>query len=141
MSVLQIADFQPPLPPAVVGGGVLTVWALDPNGTLAKGSGVSAEAGTAGRIKRRQQIKAPTAAFDSSVEHRLHSDDTSPTPTFFSFEELAQRWRCSRGTVYNRLRAFGAAVLDFAPRGRKGKKVVPAKTVLQMESRQTKKLA
>ena len=36
---------------------------------------------------------------------------------YFSISELAQRWRCSRGTVYNRLRAVGAEVLDFAPRG------------------------
>jgi biotin operon repressor len=43
---------------------------------------------------------------------------------YFSIAELAQRWRCSRGTVYNRLRALGAEVLDFASRGKKGKKVV-----------------
>ncbi len=52
---------------------------------------------------------------------------------FFSILELAQRWRCSRGTVYNRLRAVGAKVLDFAPRGKRGKKVVPIRTILEVE--------
>lgn len=59
---------------------------------------------------------------------------------FFSIGELATRWRCSRGTVYNRLRAFGAKVLDFAPPGKRGKKAVPTSTVLQVENRQTKRL-
>lgn len=52
---------------------------------------------------------------------------------FFSMSELARRWRCSRGTVYNRLRAVGAKVLDFAPRGKRGKKVVPIRTILEVE--------
>jgi hypothetical protein len=60
--------------------------------------------------------------------------------TFFSIRELAERWRCSRGTVYNRLRASGAKVLDFATRGRRGRKVVPAGAVLEMESRNLKRL-
>jgi hypothetical protein len=59
---------------------------------------------------------------------------------YFSILDLAERWRCSRGTVYNRLRAHGAKVLDFAPNGKRGKKVVPASTVLQLEARQTKRL-
>jgi hypothetical protein len=58
---------------------------------------------------------------------------------YFSFTDLAQRWRCSRGTVYNRLRATGAEVLDFAPRGKKGKKVVRAEVVFQIEKRRTKR--
>jgi hypothetical protein len=60
---------------------------------------------------------------------------------FFSIGELASRWRCSRGTVYNRLRAAGATVLDFSAPGKKSKKTVSAKVVLQIESRKTKKLA
>jgi hypothetical protein len=59
---------------------------------------------------------------------------------YFSIADLAKRWRCSRGTVYNRLRAHGAKVLDFAPNGKRGKKVVAASTVLQLEARQTKRL-
>ncbi|HTT24174.1 MAG TPA: hypothetical protein VMG82_34945 [Candidatus Sulfotelmatobacter sp.] len=35
---------------------------------------------------------------------------------YYSIRELAERWRVSRGTVYNRLRAAGAKVLDFAAR-------------------------
>jgi hypothetical protein len=59
---------------------------------------------------------------------------------FFSVGELATRWRCSRGTVYNRLRSVGAKVLDFAPSGKRGKKAVPSSTVLQIESRQMRRL-
>jgi hypothetical protein len=59
---------------------------------------------------------------------------------YFSIPDLAKRWRCSRGTVYNRLRAHGAKVLDFAPNGKRGKKVVAASTVLQLEARQSKRL-
>ena len=33
---------------------------------------------------------------------------------YYSIRELAERWRVSRGTVYNRLRSAGAKVLDFA---------------------------
>lgn len=50
---------------------------------------------------------------------------------FFSIPELADRWRCSRASVYNRLR--GELVLDFAPKGRRGHKVVPADVVLKIE--------
>ena len=44
---------------------------------------------------------------------------------FFSIVELARRWRCSRGTVYNRLRFARVKVLDFSSAGRKSKKLVP----------------
>jgi hypothetical protein len=59
---------------------------------------------------------------------------------YFSISDLAKRWRCSRGTVYNRLRAHGAKVLDFARDGKRGKKVVAASTVVQLEAHQTKRL-
>ena len=59
---------------------------------------------------------------------------------YFSFAELAERWRCSRGTVYNRLRATGAEVLDFAPRGKRGKKAIRVATVLRIEERRMKRL-
>jgi len=73
----------------------------------------------------------PPAIVDAgNAEHR----------TFFSIRELAERWRCSRGTVYNRLRAAGTKVLDFSSRGRRGRKVVPASAVLEMESRNLKRL-
>lgn len=59
---------------------------------------------------------------------------------FFSILELAKRWRCSRGTVYNRLRAGGAKVLDFAAAGKRGRKVVATGIVLEIEARNTKRL-
>ena len=59
---------------------------------------------------------------------------------FYSIPELAERWRCSRGTVYNRLRAAGARVLDFAAAGKRGRKVVARKVVLELETRNTKRL-
>jgi hypothetical protein len=63
------------------------------------------------------------------------------TQEFFSIQELADRWRCSRGTVRNRLRASGARVLDFATApGRRSKKAVPSGVVFQIENRKTKVL-
>jgi len=59
---------------------------------------------------------------------------------YFSFAELAKRWRCSRGTVYNRLRRIGAQVLDFAPLGKKGKKVIALETILRIEESKTRRL-
>jgi len=59
---------------------------------------------------------------------------------YFSIGELATRWRCSRGTVYNRLRCSAAKVLDFASPGKKGKKAVPAAIVYQIESRLLRRL-
>ncbi len=86
---------------------------------LAKG-----QEGTANeRQDRRPNLDAPTVPTD-----------------YFSIEELADRWRCSRGTVYNRLRAVGSQVLDFAPRGKRSRKAVALKTVLEIEKRQTKRL-
>ena len=59
---------------------------------------------------------------------------------FFSIGDLATRWRCSRGSVYNRLRRVGASVLDFAPRGKRSRKAVSLKAVLDIEVRQSKRL-
>jgi hypothetical protein len=50
---------------------------------------------------------------------------------YFSIADLAARWRCSRGTVYNVIR--GERVLDFASPGHKGKKLVPAEVVNRIE--------
>jgi hypothetical protein len=60
---------------------------------------------------------------------------------FFSIGELAERWRCSRGTVYNRLRTAGVKLLDWADRGKKGKKVIRAADVYQIENSRMKRLA
>src|ERR1700736_6357897 len=40
---------------------------------------------------------------------------------FYSISDLAERWRCSRGSVYNRLR--GERVVDFAAPGPTGPQV------------------
>jgi hypothetical protein len=50
---------------------------------------------------------------------------------FYSIPELAERWRCSRASVYNQLR--GEKVVDFAASGRKGHKLVPFEVVLKIE--------
>ena len=57
-------------------------------------------------------------------------------PEYFSIGDLAVRWRCSRGTVYNMIR--GERVLDFAAPGRRGKKLVPAAVVVRIEERRMK---
>lgn len=55
---------------------------------------------------------------------------------FFSIPELAARWCCSRGTVYNLIR--GEKVLDFASPGHRGKKLVPAAVVCKIEDSNTR---
>ncbi len=57
---------------------------------------------------------------------------------FFSIQDLAERWRCSRASVYNQIR--GEKVLDFAPNGRKGHKLVPLDVVLKIERSRMKVL-
>jgi len=64
----------------------------------------------------------------------------SDRPEYYSISELAERWRVSRGTVYNRLRSAGAKVLDFAAAGRRSKKAVHASVVFQIEAQRTKRL-
>ncbi len=64
----------------------------------------------------------------------------TPAKQYFTIQQIADRWCCARSTVYARLRAVGAEVLDFAPRGKKGKKVVSMATVLRIEARRTRHL-
>lgn len=63
-----------------------------------------------------------------------------PAQDFLSIRELAERWRCSRGSVYNRLRAAGAKVVDFAQAGKRGSKLVPSSVVREIENRNFKRL-
>lgn len=56
---------------------------------------------------------------------------TIPLQPFYGIPELAERWRCSRASVYNRIR--GEKVVDFAANGRKGHKLVPLDVVLKIE--------
>lgn len=60
---------------------------------------------------------------------------------FLTIPQLAERWSCSRGTVYNVLRSTGTKVVDFAPKGRKGHKLVPVATVEEIERRRLKRLS
>jgi hypothetical protein len=60
-------------------------------------------------------------------------ETASKAARYFSILELADRWRCSRGTVYNIIR--GEQVLDFAVPGHKGKKLVPVEVVRRIEQR------
>jgi hypothetical protein len=57
---------------------------------------------------------------------------------FFSITDLAERWRCSRASVYNRIR--GERVVDFAASGHKGHKLVPLEIVLKIEQAHLKVL-
>lgn len=52
---------------------------------------------------------------------------------YYSISDLAERWRCSPGTVYNWI--YGEMVLDFAAPGRKGKKLVPREVVHSIEAK------
>ena len=76
-------------------------------------------------------------------DNSLKMTDAHSEPThreFFSIGELAKRWRCSRGTVYNRIRLAGVKVLDFGVAGRKSKKLVAAAVVFYLEAKYTKGL-
>jgi hypothetical protein len=70
--------------------------------------------------------------MEVQIEERDKSDaETAPMLPYYSIVDLARRWRCSRGTVYNIIR--GERVLDFAAPGHKGKKLVAAKVVRRIE--------
>jgi len=67
----------------------------------------------------------------------------APAPAhkhFLTIPEIAERWRIARPTVYDRLRAAGAKVLDFNPRGGRGRKIIPFGVVLEIENRRLKRL-
>jgi hypothetical protein len=59
---------------------------------------------------------------------------------FLTLSELAERWRIARPTVYDRLRTTGAKVLDFNPRGGRGRKLILLGVVLEIENRQLRRL-
>jgi hypothetical protein len=65
--------------------------------------------------------------------------EESKTPAqFFTVQELAERWRIARPTVYARLQRLGIKVLDLSPGTARGRKVVPRSAILEVESRQLK---
>lgn len=65
-----------------------------------------------------------------------------PPSEFYSIGDLASRWRCSRGTVYNRLRSSGAKSLDFTTKNQsRSKKAIARSVVLQIEEKHTKRIS
>jgi len=68
-------------------------------------------------------------------ERRTNRDQKPRAETgraaFYSNSDLADRWRCSRGSVYNRPR--GERVMDLAAPGRRGHKLIPLETVQKIE--------
>jgi MarR-like DNA-binding transcriptional regulator SgrR of sgrS sRNA len=59
---------------------------------------------------------------------------------FLTIPELANRWSVSCRTVRRRLMATRTKVLDFNPRGGRGRKLIPFGAVLEVESRQLRAL-
>jgi hypothetical protein len=103
----------------------------------------SAELRAADRRPAALTVSEVASLFGLSEEAVLKLASRRHAPVrqeFLSIAELADRWRCSRGTVYNPLRAAGGQVLDFAARGKKGKKAVPASTVVEIENRYTRRV-
>jgi hypothetical protein len=92
------------------------------------------------RVLTVAEVASAFCCSEGVVIDLIGRNSSVPARDFFSIAELATRWRCSRGTVYNRLRAVGATVLDFASSGKRGKKVIPVRVVLEIEDRQMKRL-
>lgn len=65
-----------------------------------------------------------------------------PPAEFFSIDDIAARWRCSRGTVYNRLRSAGTLALDFTSKKQsRSKRSIPRVSVLQIEEKFSKRIS
>jgi len=82
------------------------------------------------RATKKPETKKPITDNDAPI----HRD-------FFTIQQLAERWSCSRGTVYNILRSTGTKVVDFAAKGRKGHKLVPVRAVEEIEHRKLRRLS
>ncbi len=92
---------------------------------------------TIGVLKSLRGKKEGVTNGGSELQRALLRSDR---PDYYSISELAERWRVSRGTVYNRLRSAGAKVLDFAAAGRRSKKAIHVSVVFQIETQRTKRL-
>ena len=46
----------------------------------------------------------------------------------------------ARGTVYNRLRSLGVKVVSFAAPGKRGKKLIPTASILEIETLRTRRI-
>ena len=71
----------------------------------------------------------------------IYKQSSPVGPDFYTIQQLAERWSCSRGTVYKVLRLTGTKVVDFAAKGRKGHKLVPVVAVKEIERRKLRRLS
>jgi predicted DNA-binding transcriptional regulator AlpA len=93
------------------------------------------------RLLSVSEVASLFGVSDAVILEMLDRGNTPLRQEYFSIKELAARWRCSRATIYNRLRQVGAKVLDFSVQDKKSKKAVPASVVTQIENKQTKRLS
>jgi hypothetical protein len=77
----------------------------------------------------------------NAVKNAIETRGTSAPKPYFTIQELAARWGCSRGSVYNYLRDAAARVVDFAGRGKRGKKLIPLEVVERIERQRTKRMS
>lgn len=64
----------------------------------------------------------------------IRRNRTSLKKSFYSIPDLAARWDCSRGTVYNILAESEFKVLNLTRKGKdKGKRLVPAAVIEKLE--------
>lgn len=90
----------------------------------------------------RENPRVDPAIFEKLTRHlsrgrrqdSLKPDGAVPQD-FLSIAELAKRWRCSRGTVYNVFRRLHLKFTDLGPPRKRGKKAVPMATVLEIEKK------
>jgi hypothetical protein len=122
----------------ILGGDVGACWA----GTTPLFLRVRAQKGFWGRSSPRSRFEGIEAAYvhelmqaHVQIEGKHQADgEARQVPLvrpFFSIRDLAERWRCSRASVYNQIR--GEMVVDFATSGKKGHKLVPLDVVLKIE--------
>jgi hypothetical protein len=90
----------------------------------------------------RENPHIDPAIFEKLTRHlsREQSQDSlkplgAVPQDFLSIAELAKRWRCSRGTVYNVFRRLHLKFTDLGPPRKRGKKAVPLATVLEIEKK------
>ena len=87
-----------------------------------------------------QQFFDGFLAYLAALPARAKAEVAPAHKDFLTIPELAARWRIARPTVYNRLRDAGVKVLDFAPKGGRGRKIVPLGAILEIERQQLKRL-
>jgi len=88
-----------------------------------------------------KEIASSFGLSEDAVRHVMTSRFSPVRPDFYTIPQLADRWSCSRGSVYNVLRSTGVKVVDFAAKGRKGHKLVPVAAVEDIERRKLTRLS